>query len=189
MSLGLVVMIAVISSYLFLARNFTRLANQQTVEAQSRRLLGTFAQDVRNASSLTSASPSALTLTIPAAGAPADTNVSYTYYPSATTVGGVSIPAESLVRQSPATSGPPHVLLGNLVSLSFGASPYLYGFKYYDSAGAEIPAPISAVDLRSVKHISVSFLAAAGNASNGTKTANFHGNSPRLALRNKPLLQ
>ena len=50
MSLALVVMTGVLSTFSFLGRNLNRLANQQKLESEGRRALAYFAQDVRMAS-------------------------------------------------------------------------------------------------------------------------------------------
>ncbi|HEX7631695.1 MAG TPA: prepilin-type N-terminal cleavage/methylation domain-containing protein, partial [Lacunisphaera sp.] len=49
MTLSLIVMTAVLTSYTFMGRNLFRLANQQTLQTQSRRTLQYFQQDVRMA--------------------------------------------------------------------------------------------------------------------------------------------
>jgi len=180
MSLALIVMTAVLSSFLFLGRNFTRLANQQTLENQGRRTLLTFEQDVRLASAITSASSSQLTLTIPPVSGSTATSITYAY-DSAT---------DRLVRTAGGTS---RTLLENIVDTTFGVNPFTYGFKYHDSMGTQIAASttasLTAGELLSVKQVSLSFLTATGVAANGTKTPNYYGTSARLALRNKPLLQ
>lgn len=191
MSVALIVMVAVLSSYTYLGRHLAQLVYQQTLESEARRTLLTFEQDVRSAISLSNPSASSVTFTIPSSGGTAD--VSYTYYSSATTVSGVAVPAQSLVRQVTApAAGTPLILLRNLVSqasLTFGSSPYTYGFKYYDATGTAYAAPISSSNLIGIKQVSLSFLTAAGSSSTGTATPNYYGTSPRLALRNKTLLQ
>jgi len=52
MSLALVVMTGVLSTFSFLGRNLNRLANQQQLETESRRALSYFNQDVRMANAL-----------------------------------------------------------------------------------------------------------------------------------------
>jgi prepilin-type N-terminal cleavage/methylation domain-containing protein len=52
MSLALIVMTGVLSTFSFLGRNLNRLANQQQLESESRRALAYFAQDVRMANAL-----------------------------------------------------------------------------------------------------------------------------------------
>ena len=64
MSLGTVVMLAVFSTYLYLGHNLTRLSYRSLMENQSRRILNTFASDIRNTKSIRSASAITLTLNI-----------------------------------------------------------------------------------------------------------------------------
>lgn len=180
MSLALIVMSAVLSSYAFLGRNLTRLANQHDVETYARRAQAYFAQDVRMASEVSSPTSTSLTLNLPTATG--TTTVSYTYYASATTVGGVDIPAFSLARRSPASSGTPLVLVRDIVALSFT-------FRYYDASGTEYTTPSSADYRLGLKQVSYSYVARSGSGVNGTLTRNYTAESPRFALRNKTLLQ
>lgn len=180
MSLALIVMSAVLSSYLFLGRNLTRLANQQTIETQGRRAQAFFAQDARLASGVSSPTTTSLTFSIPAASG--STTVAYTYYAAATTVGGVSIPAYSFVRRTPAASGTPMVLVQDIVALSFA-------FKYYDGTGTEYTSPSSADYRLGLKQVSFGYVARTGSGANGTLTPSYTAQSPRFALRNEGLLQ
>jgi prepilin-type N-terminal cleavage/methylation domain-containing protein len=52
MSLALMIIAAVLSSYLFLGRSLGRLVTQQTLDNEGRRALAYFAQDVRLASGI-----------------------------------------------------------------------------------------------------------------------------------------
>lgn len=56
MSIGTIVMLAVFSTYIYLGRNLTRLSYRATLESQSRKILGTFSSDIRNAKSVKSIS-------------------------------------------------------------------------------------------------------------------------------------
>ena len=69
-SLSLIVMTAVLASYVFVARTYARTvafgsANQPTLEAQGRRTLAYFAQDVQLSSALGNPTASSVTLTVP----------------------------------------------------------------------------------------------------------------------------
>ena len=64
LSLGLVVILAVFSTYLYLGRNLTQLSYRNALESQSRKILTTFASDIRNTKSVTSAAATNLALTI-----------------------------------------------------------------------------------------------------------------------------
>ena len=111
LSLSLMVMGAVLSSYVFLGRNFTRslgisLSNQPTLEAQGRRTLAYFTQDVRMASGLDTSgsspkvSPSAtgMTLILPSSSGTKYITYYYNSTASAATLSSFTIPANSLVR-------------------------------------------------------------------------------------------
>ena len=68
MSLALMVMTAILSSYTFLGRSLARLVNQQSLQSEARRALAYFAQDVRMASGLTDTanlSATRVSLTLP----------------------------------------------------------------------------------------------------------------------------
>lgn len=180
-TLSLIVMSAVFSSYLFLGRNLTRLANQQIVETEARRALSFFTQDLRVATNLTSPTTTSLTLDVPAPSGPGSTTVAYTYYATATVVGSVNIPAFSFVRRSPATTGTPQVLARDLVPLSFT-------FRYFDSAGFEYTSPGTNAYRLGIKQVSFSYVARTGSGVNGTLTPNYTAESPRSTLRGRSLL-
>jgi len=180
-TLSLIVMSAVFSSYLFLGRNLTRLANQQIVETDARRAFAFFTQDARMATNLSSPTTTSLTFDLPTAGGSGTTTVAYTYYATATVVGGVSIPAFSLVRRTPATSGTPQILARDLVPLSFT-------FKYYDSAGFEYTTPATNAYRLGIKQVSFSYVSRTGSGANGTLTPNYTAEAPRSTLRGRSLL-
>lgn len=69
----------------------------------------------------------------------------------------------------------------------------LLTFTYYNQAGTLLTLATGEADLtksglQSVKEIELSFATAVGNLAGGTQST-FTGKSPRLALRNRPLLQ
>lgn len=185
MSLGLVVMTAVLSSYLFLGRNLTRLANQQMVETEARRLQAMFAQDTRMATGVTNPTAASLTLTLPDSSSTITTRtVAYQYHSSGTTLNGVVVPAYSVTRTYDDNSVSPQtrVLVRDIVPLSFT-------FKYYDESGYEYTVPTSAAYRQGLKQVAFSFVARTGSGVNGTLTPNYTAESPRFVLRNKPPLQ
>jgi type II secretory pathway pseudopilin PulG len=66
-------------------------------------------------------------------------------------------------------------------------------FTYYNQAGTPLTLATGEADLaksgiQSVKEIELSFASAVGNSAGGTQSV-FAGKSPRLVLRNRPLLQ
>lgn len=182
MSLALTIMIAVLSSYVFLARSFTRtiglgLLNQPTLEAQGRRALATFAQDVQMTSAIGTPTSSEITLTVPlSTGGTKNVTYYYNSTASAVSVYGVSAPANALTRIDRATSTA-LTLHTNLLSCSFA---------YYDASGN--PYTTYTNYLIGVKQISMVFTAQAGSSVNNTLTQVYKVASPRLLFRNKSLL-
>lgn len=190
MSLALVVMTGVLSTFSFLGRNLNRLANQQKLESEGRRALAYFAQDVRMASGLSSPGDTRLELAVPAGTA---TRKIIYYYNSAATSATVTIgatgdqvtvtaPAKSLVRfyenlASPNT-GSTVTLLTNLLSCDF---------DYRDMSNNEVTDFTNKV--ASIKRVALEFRSQTGVAANGTLTPVYPAASPFLAIRNKGLLE
>lgn len=204
MSLALMVMTAVLSTYTTLGRNFTRSlgvssANQPTLEGQARRTLATFAQDVRMASGLTvisvaplSPTSSRLDLTVPTG---TGTN-KITYYYNSTPISGstisdsVTVNGTSIAMRREALTR--CVYNGSTVtSLLLHANLLSCTLNYFDSSGNAY----SAVDLAAsnylpgIKQLSLAFTSQAGSATNGTLTQIYQTESPRLLLRNRGFLQ
>lgn len=190
MTLALIVMTAVLSTFGFLGRNLNRLANQQQLESEARRALAYFAQDVRMASGLSSPGDAQLELAVPAGTA---TRKIIYYYNSAATATTVSIgatgdqvsvtaPGKSLVRFYENTASPNTgstvTLLRNLLSCDF---------DYRDVSDNEVTDFTNKVS--SIKKVALEFRSQTGVANNGTLTPVYPGASPFLAIRNKPLLE
>lgn len=185
MSLALVVMTAVLSSYLFLGRNLTRLANQQTLETEARRAHALFAQDARMATNISSPTSTSLVFNLPSTTSTASNRaVTYRYHAAATALNGVDVPGYSLTRTYDDDSVPPatRVLVRDIVPLSFG-------FRYYDESGRQYTDPASLAYRQGLKQVSFSYVSRTGNAANGTLTPNYTAESPRFVLRNKAPLQ
>lgn len=189
LSLSLMVMGAVLSSYVFLGRNFTRslgisLSNQPTLEAQGRRTLAYFTQDVRMASGLDTSgsspkvSPSAtgMTLILPSSSGTKYITYYYNSTASAATLSSFTIPANSLVRIDLGTNTA-QTLHTNLLGCTF---------SYYDNSGQ--PYTSYTDYLIGVKQVAVAFSAQTGRAINGTLTQVYNSASPRLFIRNHALL-
>jgi len=181
-SLSLMVMTAVLSSYVFVARSYTRTIgfgdpNQPTLEAQGRRTLAYFAQDVQAASAISSPSASQVTLTVPRSTG-GTKNVVYAYNSAAVpvTVSGYSVPAKSLARIDVSTS----------TGLTLHSSLLSCTFDYYDTSGQSYTSYTDY--LIGIKQISLVLSAQAGKSDNGTLTNVYQVASPRLLLRNKSLL-
>lgn len=189
-SLALMVMTAVLSTYTYLARNLVRLANQQTLETEARRALAYFAQDVRLATGITDTaniSATRVALLVPSSST---INVVTYYYNNgaATTVtlngSNVSLAANSLTRcVYDGSSVTWLTLLNNITSSGLSLS-------YYDSAGT---AYANYTDyLPGVKQLALQFSTRLGTNTNGTRapqTADYQATSSRTTLRNHPLLQ
>ena len=153
-----IVFAGILSAYLFVGRNLTRLVNTQHQEVESRRTLGRITQDVSAAISLTTATATDLALTKKTSGAPS--NVSYSYSSSNRTV----TRTESAVTQT---------LLNGVTAFTI---------NYYDASGNAVTS-----GPQSVKSVEVAFTTGAGTSAAGTQ-ALYSTVSPRLLIRNKTLL-
>jgi len=161
------VMAAVLSSYIYMARSLARLANQQTLETEARRTLATFTQDVQAATGI-SGTPSASTVTLAIASAAGSTTVAYTYDSAAGTL-----------TRTPA-GGTALILLRNITSS--GLTIY-----YYDGAGNAYASYTNY--LTGIKQLMLQFSTQAGVAGNGSQTRIYQIASSRLVLRNRAYLQ
>lgn len=171
MSLALMIIAAVLSSYIFLGRNLGRLVTQQTLENGGRRTLAYFAQDVRMASGI-SGTPTASSVTFIIPSGATTTTVAYAYNS-----------ATGTITRTPA-SGTSLTLASNLLSL------YL---RYYNETGTaydngSIPYTTQTTYMSGVKQISLVLTSQTGSAENGTRTAVNNFTSPRLLIRNRALL-
>jgi hypothetical protein len=169
MSLALMVMTAVLSTYTTLGRNFTRTlgitsANQPTLNSQIRRTLVYFIQDVRMASGI-SGTPSASTVTLTLPSGTGTTTVAYSYDSTAQTLTRTPSGGTALVLQS------------SLLACSF---------TYYDAAGNSYTSFTNY--LPGIKQLSLSFTCRAGSSTNGTLTQVYQADSPRMILRNRSFL-
>ena len=191
LSLSLIVMTAVLTTYVSLGRNFTRTlglssANQPNLESQARRTLATFTQDVRMSSGIPiSFTPTATSLTLTLPTTTGTKTVSYyinaTASPVTVTLSGYSttVPAQTLVR----------VDGSNGATLTLQSSLLVTGtntFTYYDSSG--YPYTTFVNYLPGIKQVSFTITTQAGSSTNGTLTQAYRTDSPRLLFRNKTLL-
>jgi hypothetical protein len=182
-SLSLMVMTAVLSSYVFLARSFTRtiglgLLNQPTLESQGRRALAYFTQDVQASSAIVGTpSTSTITLTVPR-NTGGTKNITYYYNStgSAVTVSGYSVPANALARIDVNTS----------TGLTLHYSLLSCSFTYYDTSGN--PYTTYTNYMLGLKQVSLVFTSQTGSSVNKTLTQVYKVASPRLLFRNKSLL-
>lgn len=171
------VMAAVLSSYLFLARSFTRLSNQQVLGSEARRTLTYFAKDVQAATGI-SGTPSATSVTLTLPTSNGTTTVAYTYDSSAGTF-----------TRTPA-GGTTLTLLRYITDNDAGTTADLT-IRYYDNSSNEyIAATLSAGSyLQSIKQISLEFSTQTGVSLSGTQTLVYRVASSRLLLHNNALLQ
>lgn len=171
LSLSMIVMSAVLSGFLFIGRNFARLANQQSLEVAARNTQAYLAQDIRRATSLSSPSATEFTLSIPTAAAAV--SVRYVYDPSSKTISRIASPGGSQILQR------------DIIDAYF---------RYYDVRGIPYDngsAPFTTyTNYRSgIKQVSLQFTAQTGDADSGTRTPVSQFASPRLLLRNKDLIE
>ena len=182
MSLALMVMTAVLTTYVMIGRNFTRSLgltsmNQPSLESQARRTLAAFARDVRMASDI-SGTPSATSLTLTLPQASGTTTVAYSYDSTAGTL-----------TRTP-SGGTAQVLQSNITTANGNAGLV---FRYYDVSGNPYDngsSPYITVTTYplGIKQVSLSFATQAGSTITGTLTQVYQTDSPRLAIRNKGLL-
>jgi prepilin-type N-terminal cleavage/methylation domain-containing protein len=171
-TLSAAVMAAVFSSYIYLGRSLARLANQQILETEGRRALGSFVQDVQQAIDIdttSTLSASTVTLKIPAATG-VSTSVTYTFTNDAGNSG-------TLARKL--ATDPAVVLLRNIVNNGLI-------IHYYDSSGNEYTSYTDY--LPGIKQLSLQFSTQLGDSINGTQTLVYQVTSNRVILRNRGLL-
>jgi prepilin-type N-terminal cleavage/methylation domain-containing protein len=209
MTLSLLVMGAVLSGYVYLAKNFTRSlglssATEPTLESQGRRTISYFVRDVRMASGIDPTLPdlpdtfrNTVKLILPASLTGNPTVILYYYnnreassaylHASGTIdlsfdASGVEFPSQSLTRVIMTTPRIFQVLHKNLTSCSF---------NYHDISGNPYtifsPSVAGFSSLAGVKEIDLTFTSQGGSAINGTLTPVYASASPRLILRNKQL--
>jgi hypothetical protein len=192
MTLSLMVLAAVLGSYVFLARNFTRSlgigsATDPNLEAQGRRALAYFSQDVDQGSGFSGIlSSTEFTITVPGeTGAK-----SITYYFNTTSgyvpVYGITAKPNSLTRidQQTTTAITLHT---NILEPPDAIAPR---FDYYDASGnVYTAATLNAGNyLSGIKQLSMTFSSQVGSADKQTLSQVYVTSSPRSILRNKQFL-
>lgn len=168
-ALSAVVMVGILTSFVFLGRSLSRLVNYQTLEAKSREALTLMRTDFGLALSVkagTTPTASSLILSLPAG------DVTYTYDGT----------AKSLRRQTTFGANRDHTLLQNST-----CSCTSFSFFYYTTTNG---SPVSQITAGqnipfSIKQVQVSYsLDSAGSASPQTR-ASFDMASATLLLRNR----
>lgn len=160
LTLAFIVIAAILSAYLFLGRNLTRMVNLQQQEVKSRRALQMFTTDVSSAIQLTTATDTQIVISVQTAGSPA--TVTYTYTAGASSTG-------TLTRTDAA---------GTLTLLT-GLSTF--DFNFYTETN------VATTSLASMKSAEFSFTSDLGTAASGT-SASYATVSSRVLMRNKPAL-
>jgi prepilin-type N-terminal cleavage/methylation domain-containing protein len=138
-SISTIVFVGMFSAYLFVGRNFTRLANAQQQDAEGRRTLQRFTQDLSAAISLTTAMPTEISLTKRLATGTA--TVSYAY----SAANGTFTRTDSAGTQT---------LLSGVTGVTL---------SYFSEAGNPTTTP------HSIKSVELLVSSAVGNASGGTR--------------------
>jgi Tfp pilus assembly protein PilW len=198
-TLSALVMTAVLSSYIYMARNIARLANLQLLEAEARRTVMFFSRDARMASDLTDTtnlSGSRVSLVVPTGSGTNTITYYYNNTPSVATVSvngsTVSMPANALTRCVYNGSTVSALTLLRLRSVNNAAIPSRNDLtiRYYDASGNEY---ISYVNyLSGIKRLSLEFTSASGNNVDDTTTAqsvSYQAKSSQISLRNRASLQ
>lgn len=192
MTLSLMIMGAILSSYVFLGRNFTRSlgigsATDPNLESQGRRTLAYFAQDVRMASGLTDVLKNTeATLVLPTATGTRKVTYYFNNTTDPTPVYGFTVQPNTLTRID-RNAGTAITLHTNLLQSPTSPSPRI---DYYDISGNPYTSAtlLSGNYLSGIKQIALSFNCQVGKIEKGTLSQTYQVTSPRLILRNKPLL-
>ncbi|MBM3853157.1 MAG: hypothetical protein FJ399_08365 [Verrucomicrobia bacterium] len=199
LSLSMIVMAAILSSYIYIARAYVRTIgfgepNQPTLESQGRRTLATFAQDVQSASGLMTSpsstyplSASEVTLIVPrSTGGTKYVTYYYNSSSSATTVtkgaSSVTVTATSLTRIDWSTV----TALTLHSSLASCTLTYYDVFADIDVTGTARSYTTYVNYLTGIKQITLALSARAGTGANQTQL--YQITSPRYILRNRAVL-
>lgn len=201
MSLSMIVMAAVLSSYVYIARAYTRTIgfgepNQPTLESQDRRTLAIFAQDAQVAAGVLTTptatyplSASEVTLIVPRPTG-GTKNVTY-YYNSGTTAATVTknsvsatVSAKALARIDWSTS--PASVLTLHTSVQSCVFSYFDTYTAIEMSGTARPYTSYTNYLTGIKQISFTLTSQAGTGTNLTQL--YKVASPRYTFHNKGLL-
>lgn len=199
------VMAAVLSSYIFLARSFTRLSNQQVLESEARRTLTYFSRDVQAATGIatistspTSPAANRVDLTVPTTTGSTNT-VTYYYNSDLTDNATVSVngtdvimPAASLTRcVYNGTTVTSLTLLRYITDGDTDETDNDLQIRYYDNSSNEYTAATLSAGsyLTSIKQLSLEFSTQTGVSLSGTQTLVYRVASARLLIHNSVLLQ
>lgn len=184
MSLALIVMAAMMSTFLYLGRNLNRLANQHRLESAGRLTLSQFARDARQAEAASSVADASDPTTKPTDSAvkfwniatPGGgvTNVSYTYNSAGRTL-----------TRSDSASGTSKVVLEHI---------QYFDLNYFNASGLPSPSTTAPYNqstipnVTSIQCIELRFTTRIGETP-GLMTPEYAVVSPRLILRNRNPLE
>ena len=176
-TIGSFVLLGVLSTFLMLGRSGTNIVSYTTMDAQTRRALEDFSQDVRMASNLTWNSDSSITLTVPDNYGSNSNQVTYAWD---TTAGSATY---QRFYRSPATST---AAAGTKTSYISNVTRFVYLF--YDRRDARIdtqasPPPTAAAIQAAAKRVQINRTITTANRTEVTATDTTL--SASFVLRNK----
>jgi Tfp pilus assembly protein PilW len=111
-SLGTMILAGIMSTFLMLGRSGANIANYSMMEAESRRALEEFSQDLRMANAITWNSPTSITITVPNNYVPTLGVVTYAYDSTAKIF-------YRTPRDSASAAGTTDTLIRNVISFSY----------------------------------------------------------------------
>ncbi len=165
MSVTFVIIAVTLAAYTFIARNFTRMANTQRLEADGRRSFAMLNKDILTATQISSATTTQLVLSFPSK------TVTYSYA------------SGTLKRVASAAVAPEDVTDTNSVRAKILTNLTACNFYYFDTSGNAITT------LASIKEVELMFSSSLSNAADNLKTATYTAVSPRFSLSNRSYLQ
>lgn len=167
-TLASMVMAAVLSSFVFLGRNLTRLANYHSLEAKGREALTYFSRDLAVAQAVkngTTPTNNSLTLVLPAG------DVTYTY------------DGARLLRHATFGANSDINLLQN-----DSTSCRAFSFNYYTMTGGTPTSQITGADMPySIKQVQIQFTVETPGVSSSATHSSYDAVSARYLIRNKQL--
>lgn len=172
MSISLVVIAGILSAYTFVGRHLVRLGNQQQIEAISRRAFNLLADDVGKATSVDLASSTQLAFTLLPPNANTIRTVKYSC--ASTGVG----PLTRVVVDKVTVAG---VTTPTTTTTTLFDSSTTLDFNYFNLAGKTTST------LLGIKRIELALTSKTGSSASRTLMS-YSAVSPRLVLRNKPML-
>jgi prepilin-type N-terminal cleavage/methylation domain-containing protein len=111
-SLGTMILAGIMSTFLMLGRSGANIANYSMMEAESRRALEEFSQDLRMANAITWNSPTSITITVPNNYVPTLGVVTYAYDGTAKTF-------YRTPKDSSSAAGTQDLLIRNVISFTY----------------------------------------------------------------------